>query len=286
MQACETSFFSENLKLSLLWFDALVMQSPREDLVGLAIPRILEKLGARDNVLAEICQLVHPIQKYFPDYEFASPEVWTNDFHISSATQSALTKYFTEKDGPWPEEWMLRREVALTGCGVIDAINLVSRLSASGTCFLLPTDFEHEVLLEITRPTDPRTSFDLFQEVARYRFPRLTDMSWEKVAELRHHRFLESFRGVLASLQAELRKAPPNASHEIFVEIERKHIKELLSLLKPSAIQSTVKGIVTNIPLPIPLNPAALVDSVRTVLREREIERRFGWIYFLYELEG
>ena len=70
-----------------------------------------------------------------------------------------------------------------------------------------------------------------------------------------------------------------------FAEIERKSMKELLSLLKPSPVGATVKGIATNLPLPTLVNPFGIVDSLNNIRKEHQIAKRFGWIYFLYDLD-
>ncbi len=280
------SFYEEALKLAFLWFDDLVMQSPREDVVTRSLPAIFEKLSIPSNVIDQIVQHIHPIQSYFSDYEFARPAVWDQDTYITDSTIEALTKYFEETLGPHVDRRELHREVALTGFGVIDAINLVGRLSSYGESFMLPTDFEHRVLQTMTRPADPRSTFTLFEEVARYRLPRLKELPWSRVVELRHHRFLENFRRAISTLREELARAQPDAAHEVFVEIERKNVRELLSLLTPSVLTATAKSIITNLPLPIPVNPAGLADAIWNVWKERQIAERFGWIYFLYELDN
>jgi hypothetical protein len=284
LKGCEPTFFEEALKLGLLWFDDLVMQSPRGDLVTDGFPKILEKLGVRDQTAAEISRVIHPVQEFLPEYTFADPEVWSRDSHVSEATHVALEKYFEEHDGPWPEKWALMREVALTGCGVIDALYLVAQLSQHFDCFMLPTDFEHAVLAELTKPSDSRSAFELFSEVAQYRLPKLRDLGWERIVELRHHRFLLNFRRALSELQIELRRVPTHEVRPMFDEIERRHIKELLSLLEPSTLESCVKGIVTNLPLPIPVNPVGVYDAIQTVRRNRMLANKYGWLYFLYEL--
>jgi hypothetical protein len=284
LKGFEPTFFEQTLKLGLLWFDDLVMQSPNAEIVSDKFPGILEKLGARDETVAEIARVIHPVQEFLPEYTFADPKVWSRDSYISKATQAALERYFEEHEGPWQEKWALMREVALTGCGVIDVLYLTSQLSQRFNCFMLPTDFEHSVLVEITKPSDPRSDFELFSEVARYRLPKLRELRWERIIELRHHRFLVNFRRALSELQIELRRTPAREVGPMFEEIEKRHIKELLSLLEPSPLEACVKGIVTNLPLPIPVNPVAVYDAVQTVRRDRMVANKYGWLYFLYEL--
>jgi hypothetical protein len=221
-----------------------------------------------------------------PNYEFLHKGLWDQDAYITKSTVESLTKYYEEEYGPGVDQRALNHDVGWTAMGVIDAISLVGQLSSHGESFMLPTDVEDRVLKAITQPADPRGTFGLFEEVAHYRLPRLKKLPWARVVELRHHKFLENFRGAISALREELRLPGPNASHEMFAEIERKHLKELLSLLTPSVLTATAKGIITNLPLPIPVNPAGLIDSILNISRERRIAEKFGWIYFLHELDG
>jgi hypothetical protein len=288
LKACESVFFEETLKLALLWFDDLVMQSPRADLVTDKFPEIMEKLGAPNKTAAYISSVIHPVQEFRPEYTFPlGPEVWSRDSHVSDATYVALTKYFERHEGPWPSERALMREVVIVGCGVIDAICLVSELSRYFDCFMLPTHFEHAVLAEVMKPHEPRSAFDLFSEVARYRLPKLRDFSWERIVELRHHRFVSNFRRTLSELQVALRCHCAQEVRSIFDDIEKRHIKELLSLLRPaSTAESFGIGIATNFPVPldVPVNPLGVLHAIWTATRNKMLADKYGWLYFLYEL--
>jgi hypothetical protein len=128
--------------------------------------------------------------------------------------------------------------------------------------------------------------FSLFEEIAQFRLPRLHETSWDLIVDLRNHPYLEHFRKMLSLAQNELEESCAANRREIFSDLERKSMKELLSLLKPSPISATAKGIVTNLPLPTIVNPFGIVDSINTVRKELEIRKKFGWIYFLYDLDN
>jgi hypothetical protein len=280
----EETFFSDTLKLSLLWFDDIVFQSPTDDIITRVFPKVFEKEGLSPGVSKEICKFIHPIQHYLNGYKFGEPEVWIKDSFIAEATHTALENYFEEKHGPWPEKWMLLREVALTGCGVIDAINLLSYLSQKMECYLVPTDFEHRVLVEITKSIVLKSDFEFFSEIAQFRLPRFKEMAWERIFELRNHELLVNFRKTLAELNRQLARQNSKDLKKIFDEIERKYIKELLILLKPSVLDSVAKGIATNIPLPLPLNPIGVLDAIKSAYESKKTLDRYGWLFFLYEL--
>ncbi len=280
------TFYNGSLKLAYLWFNDLIMQSPKEDLVYTVFPAMLEQMGTRAEIIEEICEHIHPIQRYVPDYAFLKSDVWSTDPQVSAVTGKSLTEYFRKLYGPDAHPGEVLREVAWTGAGVLDVIGLVGKLSTEYRATMMPTDFEDHVLRAIVAPADPRADFNLFEEIARYRLPRLQDTPWEVIVELRHHQFVENFREALSAMQAELRAGDSGNPRDVFEEIERKSMKELLSLLSPSPFWATAKGIFTNLPLGPGINPLAVLDSVHAINKERKIAKQFGWLYFLYDLDA
>jgi hypothetical protein len=285
LAASDNAFYDEAFKLAFLWFDELVVQSPREEIVTHAFPAVMATLGANSAAIDQICKHIHPIQSYFPKYEFLHQSLWDRDAYITESTVESLAGYYKQEYGPNVDPRALAHEVGWTAMGVIDAINLVGRLSSHGESFMLPDDIEDRVLRAITRCEAPGGPFPLFEDVARYRLPRLKELSWDRVIDLRHHKFLENFRRAIQAVRDELRSPGKNAAREAFAEIERKNLKELLSLLTPSVGTALAKGILTNLPVPMPVNPVGLIDSILAVRKEHQIAEKFGWIYFLYELD-
>jgi hypothetical protein len=175
--------------------------------------------------------------------------------------------------------------VALTGGAVLDIVGVLGELSVAHRATMMPTDFEHRVLMALASPKGDEADFSFFEEIANFRLPRLQETPWDLIVELRQHPYLESFRRTISAAQVELNESNGANRREIFAEIERKSTKELLSLFKPSPISATAKGILTNLPLPTVVNPFAVLDSLNTVKKEMHIQRKFGWIYFLYDLD-
>jgi hypothetical protein len=73
---------------------------------------------------------------------------------------------------------------------------------------------------------------------------------------------------------------------ELLDELKRKDMAEMVHYFRPSKAATVVKGILSNLPLPIPFNPFSAGQAVADVLRDQRVGDRFGWLYFLMDLEG
>ena len=49
---------------------------------------------------------------------------------------------------------------------------------------------------------------------------------------------------------------------------------------RPQVTKNVVKGVASNIPLPIPVNPVSIVCTGRDILKEINFEKKYGWLYF------
>ena len=275
----DEAFYEGSLKLAYLWFDDIVMQSPGDTL----LPGVLEKRGARPETIESVCEHIHSVQHYDPDYKPFDGKIWDEDAIKSAVTSETLKNYFEETYGPNAPPGEIFREVALTGAAVLDVLGVLNKLSVAHQATLMPTDFEHRVLEAMATSQTRDDGFSLFEEIAQFRLPRLQETSWDLIVDLRNHPYLENFRKMLSLAQSEAGVAN---RREIFSELERKSMKELLSLLKPSPISATAKGVLTNLPFPTIVNPFGILDSINTVRKELEIRKKFGWIYFLYDLDN
>ncbi len=89
------------------------------------------------------------------------------------------------------------------------------------------------------------------------RIPDLSSLSWERVLELRHHPKLGDFRKKLETLQKQLEGKDDSRAAELLQEIELKDLKEFAVLCRPQPRQAVLRGLASNVPLPIPVNRSA-----------------------------
>src|SRR5262249_4326742 len=110
--------------------------------------------------------------------------------------------------------------------------------------------------------------------------------SWERVLELRNHQFLESFRSKLVELQNRCRESDRTAAAEIVQDMELNDLRTLARMVRPSVKTTLIKFIVSNVPLPLPVNPVSVGMGIKDLATERVRAAQFGWLYFLLDLQG
>jgi hypothetical protein len=61
---------------------------------------------------------------------------------------------------------------------------------------------------------------------------------------------------------------------------------DAVSELKPDIVGETIETIISNAPLPIPINPAGIALSVKQLHDAYEFSKRYEWLLFLHTLRG
>lgn len=97
---------------------------------------------------------------------------------------------------------------------------------------------------------------------------------------MRNHPYLESFRITLNELYQNMKDADKQNVQELFLELVNKNIKEVFSLFKPSVSKQIIKGIVCNLPMPIPVNPISIIASIGDVAKDIKLKNTYGWLFF------
>lgn len=117
-------------------------------------------------------------------------------------------------------------------------------------------------------------------EFVNMTLPNLKNMSFEKIIEMRNHPYLESFRITLNELHQNIKDTDKLNVQELFLELVNKNIKEVFSLFKPSVSKQMIKGIVCNLPMPIPVNPISIIASMGDVAKDIKLKNTYGWLFF------
>jgi hypothetical protein len=105
--------------------------------------------------------------------------------------------------------------------------------------------------------------------------PSVRGLPWEAIVQLRRHRGVKTFRRWLAGLQKPA-SITPNADQAI------ESLWNAFGELKVSTGVEVIKGIIGNIPLPIPINPASVALSAHSITRSAKFNKRNGWLTFLH----
>lgn len=284
---------SNRFRTQFLWFDELIMQSPRADIVGSIVSAAMKSNNIPPTVIDEFQRFFSPVQKYVPRYRFCNDfeKLWEKDKALSEQVGQTFRQYFARQFAPVPSdpterrywEYDLSRDTGASSIVLLDALNLLPRLGPEN-CYLLPSKAENVTLTRINKTTGPNDDFYAFSEVIKFKIPNLRSLPWEKIVKYRQNEFLVDFRAVMPEIRREITKGNVGSIKEVLSEMQTRYVREMLPLFKPSLKVAVLKGIVTNIPLPIPVSPFGIYESLKDVKRQRDFKRKFGWLYFLYDI--
>jgi hypothetical protein len=144
---------------------------------------------------------------------------------------------------------------------------------------------EARVIEGIFSQSVPSTNYALFSQALTARLPVPGDVPWERIFDLRSSSFLQDFRKKLAELDRLVKEDPDGRPlRELLDEMERRDLRELARTVEPDRTSAWAKAVTSNLPLPMPLNPLSLVASATDLIETYDRKTRFGWLYFLFEL--
>lgn len=273
-------------KFAALFFDEVVFQVPRADFLDQVLTSLVDQGVLASDVGHGLRKVWRPVQAFLPDYEFLK-RPWQNDDErlIELAQTVAVEEVLAEY--PDISQRGLQREVGLVGAGLIEAVATWAVLQARRPCVMLADPGEARLVEGVFAISSPAAQHALFSQVMQSRLPSPEALSWERVFELRASPFLEAFRLKIAELDRLIREAGGGREvQDILDELERHDLRELAATVKPNPRGAWAKAVAANIPLPIPVNPVSIAMSAVDVKGAYDRHQRFGWLYFLLELDA
>ncbi len=173
----------------------------------------------------------------------------------------------------------MMHEVAWAYMGLVESINAWILLHKKSPCVFLPIDRESIILQKLFSTAMMQKPFDLFSEIFNYEIQNLDSLTWEQVLETKNHDYFKNFRRKMIDIQNELNKGDKNSVFEIVNDIKMTEMEELIIKQKPvSTTKSVLKGIASNFPLPIPINPISIYTEVKQIIADRNILKKYGWL--------
>ena len=272
-------------KTASIFFDRIIIQVPRDDFLEKIFDRQVEDKELTQEIADALKQIWIPVHSILPEYQFLD-NPWENEdkilIEIASDVTIANTKGGDESiDVNHPG---FRHEVAWAGAGLIDAVVTWNCVHSISPCTILPDSRERNVIERLFGLTQPSEDVTLFNEITENEIPGFASYQWEKVVEMRSSQFLENFRKKLSELLYLTQKSDNKSALEILKEIELKDLRELAKSVEPSKQSTIIKSILSNIPLPIPINPISVGIGIKDVRDSFDRKDRFGWLYFLMHL--
>lgn len=280
-------------KLATLWFDEVVLQVPDEYAIY-ADTEIWLANNCSTSTLNQIRKIWVPIFKYFPEYNFIRyrepgyMEKITKENPIIYRVMNLTRRMkIAETRQRYPNSSTSMSDFnGLTpgDMGIVDSVNLWLAINHTSPCTFVPDNQEHYILQRLFSNTNKSTEIDVLKEIFSGSVPSLTDVSWDKIIELRHHNFFNSFRSKVQEIQDKIASGDLRTVREIIDEMRRKDIQEMIDLFRPAPVFTTIKAIASEMPLPLPFNPFSLLMSISEVRKEIDRSRKYGWLYFLFDV--
>jgi hypothetical protein len=272
-------------KFAALFFDELIIQVPRADAVDQVLASLVEQGLISGDVARELGAVWRPVHAVLPDYEFLK-HPWQHDderlveLARTAAVEDALAEY------PDIDSRGLQHEVAWAGAGLIEAVSTWSILHTRRPCALLADRAESRIVEGVFGISIPPPNHALFSQVMQWRLPTAGNLSWERLFELRSSPFLDAFRQKMAELDRLVKEGGDERDARAIVEeLERNDLRELARTVTPDTQKAWAKAVMSNVPLPIPINPASVALSAIDVKTIYDRKQRFGWLYFLLEAD-
>lgn len=264
-------------KLAALWYDEIILQI-NSDTLHYARDVFADKERWGKDTLKELNKIHVPITEYTNGDSFYKP--LENSKLLDPGVEIAKI-YYEEKN---PEEAFDSNNphhlhsAVRTGGALATSFEAWEKLNKKINCSFLPNYYEG-LFLESVQPKEPEHT----SEILSIALPDLKDYSWDKIMDLRNNTFFDNFRDKISIFNESTNKGDIQLSKEIFEEIKNKDMIEMLQIMRPSPNTKIIKGIASNIPSPIGINPVSVYTAIEDVRKDLEVKNKFGWVYFLLD---
>lgn len=210
-----------------------------------------------------------------PSVSFMDESIIEEDY-FKVATDILENKYAKELSNPVTYGGAMH-EISWGGFGVANSVKYWTLLNAKENCTFLPMDLEQQMLGKVFGSTMDM-KYDSFSDIIIAIIPDISEYSWDEIIEIRHHSYWTQFRKKLTELSESI--GDKKLGQDILEEVIKKDLIEMVQHFRPQVTKNIVKGVVSNIPLPIPINPVSVVCTGYDIMKEIDFDKKYGWIYF------
>ncbi len=202
---------TEKGKLSLLWFDELIVRSPLYSIPEEIIWYEERKMVSLDAI-KELKKIYLPIQKYMPDYKFL--EFFSNnpknkehgdDKLFSEAYSIAVDYYETQYPGHEENLGTLHYK-SIAAHETYSTVKTWVSLNEGISHTFIADKSSEKLVKRFFNAANSNKEFDTFSDALQVYIPDISKYSIEETLELRTHPFFEDFRKKITLLQIELEK--------------------------------------------------------------------------------
>ena len=299
----DQSFQMDDLKMSFLWYDEILWQNLRVDLVDNFLNIFFERYPLSRSEQKIFTDILVPISdriklNELPELTHGYPRVFSED-----RKSYALEKFYHYPDPSTPEQFahnkllsIIEQEhnvISFKGIEVewaegqaalaIDNVKRWEFINQIFPSFMLSTKDEKAAMIALSqfRGNDKRIEpVILFQQS----IPSLETVPWKSIIELKRNGAFDSLRrklkNLLDSSSYDLTKAKIELEEE-----EKRATEEIIDKYRPNIKKTSIESVLSNIPTgPIP-NPAGLFLGGRAIKKEIEKSKNYEWFYLLRDIK-
>lgn len=173
----------------------------------------------------------------------------------------------------YPDNYGWLRETAYAAVAATGTANAWRQINQVNPCSLICFDeatafaAKRRIFGRISRATEAQL------EELTIAIPSLEKIEWEHVYELRKNPYISNFRDWING------NANPRRADEV-----QQGLWSAFSDIVPKKKSTILKGIASNIPMPIPINPASLAIAANDVRNVANFQKQHGVSIFLHDL--
>lgn len=272
--AMNNANFNLEGKLATLWFDNLLLGTDKEH-VEKVMEAVAEKEQWSSDTFKEMKKVQISSETLLPSISFMDESIIEDDY-AQVAAGVLKDKYAMELSSPKTYGGALH-EIVMGGFGIANSVKYWTLLNAKENCTFLPMDMEQQMLGKVFGNIADM-KYSNFSDVITAIIPDISEYSWDEIMEIRHHNYWTKFREKITELSESI--VDKKLGQDILEEIVRKDLIEMAQHFRPQVTKNIVKGVVSNIPLPIPINPVSVVCTGYDIMKEIDFDKKYGWIYF------
>lgn len=297
----DKDFRSDHLKLCLLWYDEIIIETIGDYDEKRFISGLLQSEAPDRTVSHALSDVIRPLEKQlqehitggwrrqaqkgyprwgdnYENYTYPEPEnaeQYAHNCLLEKIAQEHGVIRFD--DGYDVEQAEGRARIA------VDAVTLWEGVNTELPCMLQANQDEKAAMTAAKQFTLGASiqdaSFSLF-EIA---IPSLLDVTWKEVVQLRKNGSLKSLRDKIAQSVA-CAGADLETAKSLFDRSEQEAIDAMLESARPRVKRVAIESILANLPGMV-VNPFSLFFGIRDTATAHKKNQENGWLYLLRDIK-
>jgi hypothetical protein len=298
----DSDFRSDHLKLCLLWYDEILVETVGEYNADMFIDGLAGTNPVSRAVTHSLSDVIRPLDRQLQDhiagdllaqvgrgyprwganqenYTYPEPETseqYAHNHVLGLIAQEHGVRQFEDRYDIEHAEG--RARVA------VDAVKLWDGVNAEIPCMLQANRDEKAAMMACNQFAScsniQTTPFQLFETTV----PSLERVPWDEIVQIRKNGGLEALRERIAHSVARA-GSDVEAAKKLFDGLEQSAMDAIVEKGQPRVKRVAIESILSNVP-GLPVNPFSLFFGIRDTAAELKKHREHGWLYLLREIRA